>query len=456
MSQCIASEASIWAMWTPCVGTDERFSILDLDILLCSSSRVALDAMGLVTMRFSLGTLPGKNLSLLPTVAVCMSPVSSINCLYRPCLHSTHSSSSLIRSRRSRNKMASATFKTGLILLAQLKLTQGMVILPRSSVSCDYQTAAASGDTCTSFAAEWGLTEETFASINPGITCPNLVSGQDYCVVGTVTSTGPTTTASSTVTTSAVTSSTSSSTSSSSSSLAPYQPQQSGTAATCDQYHLVGDGDSCSAIESQYDISLTEFLAWNPSLNSGKSNSPSWVLHVSSQAQKRKLRDKALTLTGAALQIVPTSWSDTTIVSISQAPPRSLLLPPRSQSQPPPPTASLPPAPFRLVSPRLATSSTSSNLAIPALSSPTNTTSPSPASTTGTQPSALRVPTLMWATTSVWTSLATPPRPQPQPPLLVTESLPLIPSSPGWWTTAPPSTLSARVTLARALLGAMA
>ncbi|CAI7636367.1 unnamed protein product [Penicillium bialowiezense] len=168
--------------------------------------------------------------------------------------------------------MASATFKTGLILLAQLKLTQGMVILPRSSVSCDYQTAAASGDTCTSFAAEWGLTEETFASINPGITCPNLVSGQDYCVVGTVTSTGPTTTASSTVTTSAVTSSTSSSTSSSSSSLAPYQPQQSGTAATCDQYHLVGDGDSCSAIESQYDISLTEFLAWNPSLNSDCTN----------------------------------------------------------------------------------------------------------------------------------------------------------------------------------------
>ncbi|KAJ5495517.1 hypothetical protein N7539_000633 [Penicillium diatomitis] len=170
--------------------------------------------------------------------------------------------------------MAPTIFKTGLVFLAQLQLTWGMVILPRSSVTCDYKTAAASGDTCSSFAAEWGLTEETFGSINPGITCPDLVSGQDYCVVGTVTSTGPTTTASSTLTTSTVitstvTSSTSSSTSSSS---APYQPQQTGTAATCDQYHLVGQGDSCSAIESQYDISLTEFLAWNPSLNSDCTN----------------------------------------------------------------------------------------------------------------------------------------------------------------------------------------
>ncbi|KAJ5094856.1 hypothetical protein N7456_010717 [Penicillium angulare] len=176
--------------------------------------------------------------------------------------------------------MAPTTFQTGLVLLAQLQLTWGMAILPRSSVTCDYETAAASGDTCSSFAAEWGLAEDTFVSLNPDITCPNLVSGQNYCVVGTVTTTGPTTTTSSTVTTSTVTSSTSSSTSvssssstsSTSSSSTPYEPQQTGTAATCDQYHLVVNGDSCSAIESQYGISLTEFLAWNPSLNSDCTN----------------------------------------------------------------------------------------------------------------------------------------------------------------------------------------
>lgn len=121
-------------------------------------------------------------------------------------------------------------------------------------------------------------------SINPGITCPNLVSGQDYCVVGTITSTRPTTTASSMVTTSTVTSSTSSSTSLSS---APYRPQQTRTATACDQYHLVVKGDSCSAIKSQYNISLTEFLAWNPSLNSAKSHS-SHEFCVSSEAHKKK------------------------------------------------------------------------------------------------------------------------------------------------------------------------
>ncbi|KAJ5220572.1 hypothetical protein N7468_009776, partial [Penicillium chermesinum] len=115
-----------------------------------------------------------------------------------------------------------------------------------------------------------GLTTETFVSINPGIPYPDLVSGQDYYVVGTVTSTGPTTTASSTVTTSTVTSSTSASAASTSSSSAPYRPQQTGTATTYDRYHLVVKGDSCNAIQSQYDISLAEFLAWNLSLTSDK------------------------------------------------------------------------------------------------------------------------------------------------------------------------------------------
>ncbi|KAJ6157997.1 hypothetical protein N7470_005589, partial [Penicillium chermesinum] len=117
-----------------------------------------------------------------------------------------------------------------------------------------------------------GLTTETFVSINPGIPYPDLVSGQDYYVVGTVTSTGPTTTASSTVTTSTVTSSTSASAASTSSSSAPYRPQQTGTATTYDRYHLVVKGDSCNAIQSQYDISLAEFLAWNLSLTSDCNN----------------------------------------------------------------------------------------------------------------------------------------------------------------------------------------
>ncbi|KAH6698183.1 hypothetical protein BKA61DRAFT_682828 [Leptodontidium sp. MPI-SDFR-AT-0119] len=56
-----------------------------------------------------------------------------------------------------------------------------------NTVSCSFSSAAVAGDTCQSFATEWGSTLANFESLNPGIDCTNaLVAGQSYCVVGTV------------------------------------------------------------------------------------------------------------------------------------------------------------------------------------------------------------------------------------------------------------------------------
>ncbi|PYI02372.1 hypothetical protein BO78DRAFT_400578 [Aspergillus sclerotiicarbonarius CBS 121057] len=172
--------------------------------------------------------------------------------------------------------MAPTLLKAGLFVLPQLHLAWAMALAPRQQVSCSYESAASSGDTCQSFAADWGLTVQTLESLNPGITCPDLVAGQNYCVVGTVSSSGPTTSSSLTTSTSTSASTSTTSTvsipSTISSSSAPYQPQQTGTAANCDQFYLVKIGDSCGKIEAQFDISASEFHDWNPSINSDCTN----------------------------------------------------------------------------------------------------------------------------------------------------------------------------------------
>ena len=178
--------------------------------------------------------------------------------------------------------MVPTSLKAGLFGLPQLHLAWAMALAPRQQISCSYEYAASSGDTCQSVAADWGLTVQALESLNPGITCPDLVAGQSYCVLGTVSSSGPTVSSSSLATSTftstisivpipSTTSSSSHSFSSSSSfSSAPYQPQQTGTAADCDQFYLVETGDSCGKIEAQFGISASEFLDWNPSVNSGR------------------------------------------------------------------------------------------------------------------------------------------------------------------------------------------
>jgi LysM repeat protein len=157
------------------------------------------------------------------------------------------------------------------------------VLTPRQSVTCDFSTAANSGDTCSSFAAEWGLSLSGFEQINPGVPCDGpLTAGQDYCVIGQAvssptsssTTTTTTTTAAKSRTTSTTTTTTpspvkTSAASTSATGGAP-SPTQSGLAANCNKYHLVASGDSCQALESANGISAAEFSAWNPSIDSSK------------------------------------------------------------------------------------------------------------------------------------------------------------------------------------------
>ncbi|OJJ99002.1 carbohydrate-binding module family 50 protein [Aspergillus aculeatus ATCC 16872] len=180
--------------------------------------------------------------------------------------------------------MAPRFLKAGLLLLPQLRLAWGMAIAPRQQVICTYETAAGSGDTCQSFSADWGMDVPIFESLNPGITCPDLVAGQNYCVVGTVIgdscekieaqfdisatqflkwnpsvdSDVPGTTAPVTTTVPATTTTTTPA-----DGITTPTPIQPGMADSCSKFDLVQSGDSCEAIAAKYDIQLFIFYTWN-------------------------------------------------------------------------------------------------------------------------------------------------------------------------------------------------
>lgn len=166
------------------------------------------------------------------------------------------------------------------LALTQIQGAWARALAPRQRVRCSYATAANTGDTCQSLSADWGLPVQAFESLNPGVSCPNLVAGQSYCVVGTVSSSSPPSTTSAapkpTTTTSTLPTSTSpastpktTTTTTTTTAVASHQPQQTGTTSSCNQFYLVQPGHSCNTIASQFDITAAEFLAWNPSINSG-------------------------------------------------------------------------------------------------------------------------------------------------------------------------------------------
>ncbi|KAJ9211201.1 hypothetical protein DTO166G4_7227 [Paecilomyces variotii] len=48
----------------------------------------------------------------------------------------------------------------------------------------------------------------------------------------------------------------------------PYEPQQTGLTSNCDDYYYVNEGDACTAILEEFDITMAEFYAWNPAVGS--------------------------------------------------------------------------------------------------------------------------------------------------------------------------------------------
>ncbi|KAI8946257.1 hypothetical protein F4801DRAFT_565163 [Xylaria longipes] len=148
----------------------------------------------------------------------------------------------------------------------------------RQSIDCTYSVAAGSGATCDSVAGAWGISEADFVALNPGVTCPNLVVGQQYCVLGSVSTTTSTSTKSSTTkaptsTTKAPASTTKTTTTTTKTVTSdPHSPSQSGLAKNCNKFYEVVGGDTCNKITSQYSISLDQFRTWNPSIDSACDN----------------------------------------------------------------------------------------------------------------------------------------------------------------------------------------
>lgn len=141
----------------------------------------------------------------------------------------------------------------------------------RRGVNCSFATGPDRGATCESFASSWGLSVEELQKLNPSVSCPNIVVGQDYCVIGEVTA-DPTTTSSppkptttSTTSKASITTTTPKPTTSSTTS-APgpsNSPAMPGLAENCDKFYKVASGDSCDAIAARNSITVAQFRSWN-------------------------------------------------------------------------------------------------------------------------------------------------------------------------------------------------
>ncbi|KAI0954351.1 hypothetical protein AcV7_007610 [Taiwanofungus camphoratus] len=119
---------------------------------------------------------------------------------------------------------------------------------------CTQYYTVVSGDNCGSVDAKFNITLAQFLAWNTGVdsSCDNLELGYQYCVAGPPLST--TTTATPT---------------SSSPAASPTAP---GVISGCTEYYTVVSGDYCSEIETKFNITSAEFLAWNTDLNSDCSN----------------------------------------------------------------------------------------------------------------------------------------------------------------------------------------
>ncbi|KAJ7140505.1 hypothetical protein C8R43DRAFT_588687 [Mycena crocata] len=114
------------------------------------------------------------------------------------------------------------------------------------TAGCTQYYTVVSGDGCASIESKFGLTLSQFIAMNPELNsgCTNLALAEAYCVASSnSTSTGPP------------------------SNVAP------GTITTgCTQYYTVVSGDGCASIESKFSLTLAQFIAMNPEINSGCTN----------------------------------------------------------------------------------------------------------------------------------------------------------------------------------------
>lgn len=119
--------------------------------------------------------------------------------------------------------------------------------------NCDAFHLVESGDSCVTIASSNGITQEQFLEWNEGVGagCSSLWLGYYVCV--STLDVDPT----STITTA---------TSTSTNGVTTPTPIRPGMVGNCDAFHMVVDGDGCTAIAQQYGISMSQLMAYNPEL----------------------------------------------------------------------------------------------------------------------------------------------------------------------------------------------
>ncbi|KAK1838776.1 LysM domain-containing protein-like protein 4 [Colletotrichum chrysophilum] len=153
----------------------------------------------------------------------------------------------------------------------------------RRGVECFFEMPAESGETCESLASSWGISVNEFININPGVTCPNLEAGKNYCVVGEFTPDEPTTSPSqpssttpSTTTKPTTTSQPSTTLQTTTTTTAPSGPTVSpvmpGVVDNCDGFYKVQSGDNCDIIAQKNGITVAQLKTWNTDINAGCTN----------------------------------------------------------------------------------------------------------------------------------------------------------------------------------------
>ncbi|KAK4665398.1 hypothetical protein QC763_401460 [Podospora pseudopauciseta] len=190
----------------------------------------------------------------------------------------------------------STAILTGFATLASAQSPQ----MPGLAPNCNRYHYVQSGDTCAVIAAANGISVAQFLSWNSEVNagCTNLwlnyfvctgVSSSGGTTTATVTSTadnggttttntvtstndngGTTTTA--TVTSTAGNGGTTTTSGGPTSTPTNTSPQMPGLPSTCWLFHTVETGDTCEIIAASYGVTLAQFYAWNPEINSTCTN----------------------------------------------------------------------------------------------------------------------------------------------------------------------------------------
>lgn len=128
--------------------------------------------------------------------------------------------------------------------------------IPDTTVkNCNKFHFVASGDGCASIATKYGISFAQFYAWNPavGSNCELLQLSVNYCVglIGgsPVSSAPPTTTTAA-------------------NGIVTPSPIQDKMTRSCNRFHLVVQGDGCSAIGTKYSVSFAQLFSWNPAIGS--------------------------------------------------------------------------------------------------------------------------------------------------------------------------------------------